>query len=426
MSLKIEELHAESGLAAQVLKTANIDDLLFNAQGPPNVFTHVVEEGSPVTNQKASGRCWLFASLNMLRVHAAQKLNVKEFQLSQSYLFFYDKLEKANHFLEKVIETREEDVGSRLVQTLLEAPVQDGGQFTMFVNLVEKYGLVPLDVFPDVYSSTASRKMNELVTAKLREAAQQLREAPGDAQVRAAKQQCMQEVYRLLCLFLGEPPKPETPFSYEFYDKDKKYCQVTSTPLQFCQEYVEFDIASPVSLVNDPRHPYETKVTVNHLNNIVGGRPVEYLNLDAARLSQLVVSRIKQNKPVFFGSHTPKFMNKKKGVMDMDRFQYSLIGYRNTQTKAGRLLYHESLMTHAMLITGVSLDDQGRPTRYRVENSWGKDSGIDGYYTMSQAYFEEYCFQIVVDWAEIPDLEHLRDSKPVELPLWDPMGALAC
>jgi bleomycin hydrolase len=237
----------------------------------------------------------------------------------------------------------------------------------------------------------------------------------------------MKEIYKYLTIFLGQPPSSSEEFSYEFYDKDKKYQKIKSTPLDFFKSYTTFKPETAISVINDPRHPYFTKLKIEHLNNITGGQDVEYLNLPNDILSDLIVKKIKGNKPVFFGSHTPKFMNKEKGLMDIKSFGYDLIGFKNNQVKASRVLYGESLMTHAMLITGVNInEDSGKPDRYRVENSWGKDSGVGGYYAMSQEYFEEYCFQIVVDKEELGE-EYLKywDQEPIILPLWDPMGALA-
>lgn len=417
-------------LASTVLQQQAAQDLLIGSSSKyPNVFSHVIDhEGAPITNQKSSGRCWLFATTNMLRRTVAQKLELKEFQLSQSYLFFYDKLEKCNYFLEKIIDTWEEDVGSRLVQALLLDPTCDGGQFTMVQNLLEKVAVVPLDVYPDVFTSTSSAKLNELLKSKLREFAEVLRDSKAKGEdVVPLKDQMVKEVYKIMTVFLGTPPKPDEEFTWEYYDKDKKYHKITSTPVQFYKEYVDFDYANAVSIINDPRNPYETMVKVKDLNNVAGGREVLYLNLSNEVLTSLVVKRIKSNKPVFFGSHTPKYMHRKKGIMDIEFFKYSeALGFKQNQPKASRVKYGESLMTHAMLITGVNIGEDGKPNRYRVENSWGKDNGFDGYFIMTQEYFEQWCYQIVVDKDEIEEYAHLLDTTPIELPLWDPMGALAC
>jgi bleomycin hydrolase len=411
-----------------VLQQQGADDLLIQGK-VPNVFSHVIDpEGAPITNQKASGRCWLFATTNMLRRSVAEKLELKEFQLSQSYLFFYDKLEKCNYFLDKIIDTYQEEVGSRLVQTLLLDPTCDGGQFTMVQNLLEKVAVVPLDIYPDVFSSTNSRKLNELLKSKLREFAEVLREKKSSGEdVTLLKQDMMKEIYKIMTVFLGTPPKPDEEFIWEYYDKDKKYHKVVSTPLQFYKDYVDFDYENAVSVINDPRNPYESMIKVTDLNNMTGGREVLYLNMSNEVLTELIVKRIKANKPVFFGSHTPKYMHRKRGIMDVDFFQYDdAFGFKQNQEKASRVKYGESLMTHAMVITGVNIGEDGKPNRYRVENSWGKDSGLDGYYIMTQEYFEEWCYQVVVDKDEIAEYAQLLAKKPIELPLWDPMGALAC
>lgn len=416
-------------LAATVLQQQAAQDLLIDGgKQIPNVFSHVIDpEGAPITNQKSSGRCWLFATTNMLRRQVSSKLELKEFQLSQSYLFFYDKLEKCNYFLDKIIETYDQDVGSRLVQALLTDPTCDGGQFTMVQNLLEKVAVVPLDVFPDVFTSTVSAKLNELLKSKLREFAEVLREKKSQGEdVTGPKSDMMKEIYKLMTIFLGTPPKPDEEFTWEFYDKDKKYHKITTTPLDFYKEYIEFDYANAVSIINDPRNPYESMIKVIDLNNMTGGREVIYLNMSNEVLTSLIVRRIQANKPVFFGSHTPKYMHRKKGIMDIDFFKFDdALGFKQNQCKSSRVKYGESLMTHAMLITGVNLGDDGKPNRYRVENSWGKDSGIDGYYIMTQEYFEEWCYQIVVDKEEIGEFAHLLTKEPIELPLWDPMGALA-
>lgn len=415
-------------LASTVLQQKGADELLINGSKVPHVFSNVIDpEGAPITNQKSSGRCWLFATTNLLRRNVAVKLDLKEFQLSQSYLFFYDKLEKSNYFLDKIVETYEQDVDSRLVQALLADPISDGGQFTMVQNLLEKVAVVPLEVFPDVFTSTSSAKLNELLKSKLREFAEVLRakKAAGE-DITKLKNEQVKEVYKVLTIFLGTPPKPDDEFTWEYYDKNKKYFKVVSTAKKFFKEYVDFDYANAVSIINDPRQPYESVIKVKDLNNITGGREVVYLNLSNEVLTSLIVKRIKANKPVFFGSHTPKYMHRGKGIMDVDYFQYGTFGFEQKQEKASRVKYGESLMTHAMLITGVNIDDDGKPNRYRVENSWGKDSGVDGYYVMTQKYFEEWCYQIVVDKDEIAEYADLLDQEPIELPLWDPMGALAC
>ncbi|KAG7837829.1 hypothetical protein KL942_004241 [Ogataea angusta] len=420
-----------SKLAASVFQHGNIEELLINRSreiADVHVFnTKVQQEGAPVTDQKASGRCWLFASTNMLRLKLMAKLNLKECQLSPSYLFFYDKLEKANYFLDQICDTYKEDVSSRLVQFFLTDPIGDGGQFTMMTQIVDKYGIVPNAVYPDSYNTTASRVMNKLLLAKLREYAQVLREklAAGKS-VEDDKAKMIAEVYRLQCIFLGVPPAPDKEFTWDFYDKDGKFQTITTTPKAFVKDVIEFDTPEYLSLLNDPRNPYNRKIKIDRLNNVVGTDPVTYLNVEIDVLADAVVNRIKNNKAVFFGTDTPKFMDNTRGIMDIDLWDYRLIGYDHRAVdKASRVLYNQSLMTHAMLITGVHLDDNGKPVRYRVENSWSNKKGSEGYYVMTHDYFKEYVYQVVVEKSEVPELVKLLDTDPIVLPPYDPMGALA-
>lgn len=417
-------------LAATVLQNANADDVLVSRDQTIknlNLFSdQIKQEGAPVTNQKSSGRCWLFAATNILRLKFYEKYNLKEFQLSPSYLFFYDKLEKANFFLDQIIETHQEPVDSRLIQYLLTDPVCDGGQYDMFTNIINKYGIVPNTVFPDSYNTLASRKLNYLITTKLREFAEVLREklAKGES-VEEIKVQQVQEIHRLLVIFLGAPPSPNDEIVWEYYDKDSKYHSLKSTPLKFLTEVAEYDASTQVSLLNDPRNPYERMIKIDRLGNVSGSKIVSYLNMPNEVLTKAIIKRIRENKPVFFGSHTPLYMNKKKGIMDVDLWDYKLIGYEEKQQKASRLVYHQSLMTHAMVITAVHVDEDGNAVRYRVENSWGPDSGNKGYYVMTQDYFEQHCYQIVVDKHDIEEYVNLLDSEPIVLPPYDPCGALA-
>ncbi len=419
-------------LAGSVFQHGNMNELLINRArevADLHVFNNKIDpEGAPVTDQKRSGRCWLFASTNLLRLNVIHKYNMKECRLSPAYLFFYDKLEKANYFLEQIVDTYKMDINSRLVQYFLSDPIGDGGQFTMMTHIVDKYGLVPYDVYPDAFNATKSMIMDKFITSKLRSYAKTLRDKlSSGASIDADKLEMQHDIYRLMCIFLGEPPKPDEEFTWDFYDKDKKFHSVKATPKSFVSENVDFKTSEYVSLLNDPRNPYKRVIQIDRLGNVFGASPVSYLNMDTSVLSQAVVNRIKKNKPVFFGTDTPKFMDTKRGIMDIDLWDYKLIGYdQRSLDKASRVLYGDSLMTHAMLITGVHLDEDGKPVRYRVENSWSDKSGHEGYYTMTQDYFNQYVYQVVVEKEDIPELVPLLEDKQViHLPPYDPMGALA-
>ncbi|TGZ84557.1 peptidase C1B, bleomycin hydrolase [Ascodesmis nigricans] len=442
-------------LALGALTTHAATSILTNPTALRNdqhIFNHKLElEGSPVTNQRQSGRCWLFASTNVFRVGMMKKYKLSGFEFSQNYLFFWDKLEKANFFLEQIIDTVDEPLDGRLVQSLLAGPVGDGGQWDMVVNLVEKYGLVPKTVYPDSYNATASRNINWLITAKLREAALKVAksadsetEKPTEApagDVRKYKLKVMQDIYGILALSLGAPPKPEDKFTWTYVDKDNKVHNLQTTPLAFYKDnigavsfvespklglYPKGGVGDRFSLVNDPRNPYMRLMTVERLGNVHGARGIQYVNVDMTTLKNAVIAMIKAHIPVFFGCDVGKFSTSAKGIMDTKLFDYEL-GFNVTLNldKAQRLQTGESAMTHAMVLSGVHIVD-GKPTRWRVENSWGDQSGEKGYMMMTDAWMDEYCYQAVVEPHFVDkEVHEVLKQEPIVLPLWDPMGALA-
>ncbi len=392
-------------------------------------FSHEIETG-PITNQQRSGRCWIFAGLNTLRVIMARKHNLKDVELSQTYAMFWDKLEKANYFLESIIETVDEPLDGRLVAWLLDSPLQDGGQWDMFVNLLEKYGAVPKHVMPETAQSTQTMAMNRLLTIKLRQGAATLRErhAAGatDAELRTIKEELLADVYRLLCLFLGEPP---TTFDYEYRDKDKQFHRDPGlTPREFYEKYVGVDLDEYVSVINAPTadKPFGRTYTVQYLGNVRGGRDVLYLNVDVGTLKSYVLRQVTSDEPVWFGCDVGKMMDRDSGLLDADLYDYEgVLGTSFDLTKAQRLDLGESRMTHAMVITGVNVTDEG-PNRWKIENSWGKESGHEGFLLMADDWFDEYVYQAVVHKSYLSDeLRRGLEQPPVVLPPWDPMGALA-
>lgn len=424
-------------LAAAVLRTYNVDESLVNRdvfiKNTTKIFNNSVEiEGSPITNQKSSGRCWLFAATNVLRLEIMKKFNLKEFQFSQNYLFFFDKLEKCNFFLNQFadeIDNDGNDIDSRLIQFLLTDPTGDGGQFDMFINIVEKYGLVPHSLYPDTYSSTASRTLNFLLKTKLREFAEQLKTAKSQGEkVKPLIEEMQAEIHRLMVIFLGKPPSINEKLTWEFKNKSDEVKALEITPISFYKETLGIDLTNYVSLLNDPRNSYNTNVQIDKLGNVQGGKLVKYLNLPIEEVIQYAIKSIQNNKAIFFGTHTPIYMDKKKGIMDESLFNYKLIGFETKQSKASRIQYKQSLMTHAMVITAVHLDSNNEPIRWKVENSWGDSSGQNGYYVMDNQYFKDYVYQVVIDKADLSQ-EHIEmyddDFKNIVLPPWDPMGALA-
>lgn len=370
-----------------------------------------------------------------------QKHNLSAFELSQAYLFFWDKLEKANWFLEQIIETAEdgENLDGRLVQELLLGPVSDGGQWDMVANLVSKYGLVPQTLYPDSFNAMNSSAMGGVLTNKLREYALILQSMVEDKSSQksllAAKAKMMQEVHRVLTLMLGPPPKPEEKFSWDYYDKDGKYHRMSTTPLEFARELSTpslvrrlggADVNELFSLVNDPRNKYGQLLTVDRLGNVVGGRPITYVNVDMDTMKKATIAMLKAGLPVFFGSDVGKFSDSKSGIMDTALFDYDLaFGFSFNMSKAQRLKARASAMTHAMVLTAVQVED-GKSVRWRVQNSWGESAGDQGWFVMSDKWMDEFVYQVVVDPSFVSqEIRDVLKTKPLTLPLWDPMGALA-
>ncbi|KAL4933257.1 C1 family peptidase [Aspergillus undulatus] len=427
-------------LAISSLAGASYTDVLANrtaAKSDKQIFNVTVPiEGAPITNQRSSGRCWLFASTNTFRVPIMKLYGLKEFELSQAYLFYWDKIEKANYFFEAIVQTADEDVTGRLVQKLLEDPVTDGGQWDMVVNLVKKYGLVPHDVYPDNFNAQNSGKMNWLLTAKLREQALTLRKIARSAHnkervhLAAAKDNFLKEIHSLVTLLLGPPPNPNKPFVWQYKDTEGKPREIQQTPLEFGRQgFSPRSKVSPsrlFSLVNDPRNEYNRLMTVDKLGNVVEGSPLSYVNVEMNTLKNAVVAMLKAGHPVFFGCDVGKFSDRASGIMDPQLVDLTL-GFNISlgMTKAERLISGETAMTHAMVITAVHIQD-GKPVRWRVENSWGEGSGDKGWFVMTDRWMDEYTFQAVVDSSLVSsEVRDVLEQEPKVLPRWDPMGVLA-
>ncbi|TVY13265.1 Mitochondrial cysteine proteinase 1 [Lachnellula arida] len=397
-------------------------------------------EGAPITNQRSSGRCWLFASTNVFRVALMKRHNLDKFELSQAYLFFYDKLEKANFFLEQICDTVDQDLDSRLVQTLLSQPVSDGGQWDMVYNLVNKYGLAPQVLYPDSFNAQSSGAINQLITTKLREDGLKLRAlatsgTKSSRDITVAKAKMMREIHLILTLTLGPPPAPTTEFTWNYLDKDGATHELKTTPLAFAKELdspksvriTNSKVSGMFSLVNDPRNEYNTLLSVNRLGNIVGGRGITYVNVSMDVLKTACIKMLQAGLPIFFGSDVGKYSNSSSGIMDTALIDYELgFNVRLGMSKAQRLMTGESAMTHAMVLTAVHLDEQGNSVRWRVQNSWGEGAGTDGWFVMSDKWMDEFVYQAVVEPRFVDkSVRDVLKTEPKILNLWDPMGALA-
>ena len=384
-----------------------------------------------VSDQKASGRCWMFAALNTFRHKMIAGFQLEDFELSQAHTFFWDKYEKSNWFLEQVIATADQELTSRKVKFLLDTPQQDGGQWDMVVALFEKYGVVPKSVYPESISSSNSRELNQILNKLLRQDAQILRELVSEgansAELQAKKEELLQEVFNFLAMNLGLPPRQ---FDFSYRDKDNHFHSESGlTPLTFYQKYVDLKLDDYVSIINAPTadKPYGRSYTVEMLGNVVGSKPVRYLNVEMDRLKELAIAQMQAGETVWFGSDVAQSSNRKAGVMaeGMHDFTASM-DIRLTQDKAGRLDYSESLMTHAMVLTGVDLDENGKAKKWKVENSWGEKVGNKGYFVASDAWMDEYTYQIVVRKEFLTSAELAAyEAEPLVLAPWDPMGTLA-
>ena len=384
-----------------------------------------------VSNQKASGRCWMFAALNTFRHKMISDFQLEDFELSQAHTFFWDKYEKSNWFLEQILATADLELTSRKVKFLLDTPQQDGGQWDMVVSLFEKYGVVPKAIYPESVSSSNSRELNQILNKLLRQDAQILRELVKDgvdpSTLKVKKEELLQEIFNFLAMNLGLPPRR---FDFSYRDKENHFHSENNlTPQEFYRKYVDLHLDDYVSIINAPTadKPYGRSYIVEMLGNVVGSKPVRYLNVEMDRLKELAIAQMQAGETVWFGSDVGQSSNRKAGIMDEGIYDFtSSMDLHLTQDKAGRLDYSESLMTHAMVLTGVDLDEDGRSKKWKVENSWGDKVGNKGYFVTSDAWMDQYTYQIVVR-KEFLSAEELvaYEAEPIVLAPWDPMGALA-
>lgn len=385
-------------------------------------------------DQKRSGRCWMFASLNTMRTRIIDRYDLKTFELSQAYPLFFDKVEKSNWFLENVLDTLDEPLSGRLMAHLLADPISDGGQWDMFRALVRKYGVVPKEAMPETACSSNTRDMDAYLTRYLRGAAKRLRESHeagvGTDDLRAVKKEIMGEVTSLLITCLGEPP---VQFDVRLRDKDDEIVlSGTYTPQEFFDKVVSMPVDDYVSVISAPTadKPFGHTYTVDRLGNVVEAGGVRYLNLPVERLKELAVAQLQDGLPVWFGCDVIQSFIRDEGIMDTASLDVDgLFGFpvEGCLDRAERLDYGESLMTHAMVLEGVNLDAAGKPTLWKVENSWGDKRAKDGFDSITDAWFDQYVYQVVVDKRFLSDSERktYETEEPTVLAPWDPMGSLA-
>ncbi|KID42507.1 C1 family peptidase [Fructilactobacillus fructivorans] len=384
-------------------------------------FSVDLETGT-VSNQKHSGRCWLFSLLNTLRHKFAVKYNKKDFELSQNYLFFWDKIERANMFYDRMITLADRPTSDRDVDFYLSMPGEDGGQWAMAAALVQKYGVIPKEAFPETAVTDDTTDYDEVMDRKLRHDGMVLRNLvnsdASDYDINQMKQKMMSEVYRMTAYSFGVPPKT---FDLEYRDDDKKYhLDQGLTPKQFYDKYIGVDLNDYVVLTNSPDKKMDEMYSLPSQNNVEGGMPIEFLNAPMDELKEAAIKQLKDGETVWFGNDVLHQMNRQKGYLDSKLYrQAALFGVDMTMTKAERLEYHEAEVSHAMTLTGVDLINDV-PTKWKVENSWGKKVGDDGYFAMTDEWIQDFVYEVVVKKSYLKHTQkEVLKKTPIKLDPWD-------
>lgn len=423
-----------------------IGALATNASNAAMIDTHFSDRvrTKGITDQQSSGRCWLFTGLNVLRAKMIDKYDLPGMEFSQNYLFFFDQLEKANLFLQGVIDTKELPFEDRKVDWLFSNPLSDGGQFTGVSNLIMKYGLVPSDAMPETYQANNTSQMATLLKLKLRENGLDLRaeyekgfreigkrpkkdvekgRAALEARLQQMKEHQLSEIYRMLALCLGEPVKE---FEWTRCDKDNNIVsRKVYTPKSFYDEFIGEDLENNyVMIMNDPCREYGKVYEIDYDRHVYDGHNWLYVNLPVDRIKEMAVASIKDNVAMYFSCDVGKFYDRKKGVLDLNNFDYeSLMGVEFGMDKKERVQTHASGSSHAMTLIAVDIcPESGKPVKWMVENSWGPASGYKGCLIMTDEWFDEYMFRLVVEKKYVPaDVLQMLEQEPVRLPAWDPM-----
>lgn len=416
-----EQKAIRNALAANPLSA-----LAVNAENLAMMDTHfsdvVPSEG--ITDQKSSGRCWLFTGLNVLRAKMIDEYGLGAFYLSQNYLFFYDQLEKSNLFLQAVIDTRDLPSDDRTVDWLFRNPLSDGGQFTGVSNLIMKYGMVPAEIMPETYAANNTSQMATVIKRKLREFGLELRSDAGakEKALEKRKVEMLSEVYRLLVYFLGEPP-----VSFEWTMRGKEGNVLSTkeyTPKSFYEEYIGENLEDNyIMVMNDPSREYGKVYEIEYDRHVYDGHNWLYVNLPIEKIKEMAIASIKGGCAMYFSCDVGKFLDSKRGTLNLDNFDYeSVMGTTFGMDKADRVRSYDSGSTHAMTLVAVDIDENGNPVKWMVENSWGPSAGYQGKLIMTDEWFNEYMFRVVVEKQFVPeDVMEMMKQQPIKLPPWDPM-----
>ena len=428
----IAQLHAsfkksKSNIALQnAISNNKINALAYNrniAKKEDHLFSIEIKTGS-ITNQKNSGRCWMFTSLNVFRPVVMKKLNISDFEFSENYLYFWDILEKSNMFLERIIASANKDIYDREVSKLLSSPVDDGGAWNTFTNLVKKYGLVPKEVMPETKQSISTSKMISLINDKLRQSALNIRSLirnkKSKEQINNSKIETLKDIYRILALSLGEPPSK---FQWRYKDKNGKISDYkTYTPLSFWKQMINANLNDYVMFIDDPTRPYYKLYRKENDKNVYEGEDWTYINIPAKDIKPFAIASLKAGDIMYFSCDVGKELSKENGTLDLKNYNYNdLFGVDFSMTRSERMLSHQSGSTHGMALCGVDLDKNGLPTKWKLENSWGVDYGNHGYLTMTDDWFTQYFFRMVINKKYLNQkLFNILKQKPKIVPYYNP------
>lgn len=408
----------------------SIRNLALNQDNMQDVDTHfsVRVNSKGITDQQSSGRCWLFTGLNVMRAKAIAKYGMPAFEFSEIYPFFWDQLEKSNLFLQGIIDTSDKPLEDKTVQWLFQHPLSDGGTFTGVADIVGKYGLVPKEAMPETNSSNNTSQMAELISLKLKEYGLQLRELGTNGAKRSVmleeKTKMLGTIYRMLVLNLGVPPT-----EFDFVRKDAQGNPVATehhTPMSFLEKYGDKNLLTNyVMLMNDPSREYYKCYEIDYDRHRYDGKNWTYINLPVADIKEMAIASLKDSTMMYFSCDVGKFLNSKRGLLDVDNYDYeSLMGTTFGMDKKQRIQTFSSGSSHAMTLMAVDLDKDGKPTKWMVENSWGPQAGYQGHLIMTDRWFDEYMFRLVVETKYVPEkVKELLKQKPIRLPAWDPMFA---
>lgn len=408
----------------------SIRNLALNQENMQDMDTHfsVRVNSKGITDQQSSGRCWLFTGLNVMRAKAIAKYNMPAFEFSEIYPFFWDQLEKSNLFLQGIIDTSDKPLEDKTVQWLFQHPLSDGGTFTGVADIVGKYGLVPKEAMPETNSSNNTSQMAELISLKLKEYGLQLRELGTNGAKRSVmleeKTKMLGTIYRMLVLNLGVPPT-----EFDFVRKDAQGNPVETehhTPMSFLEKYGDKNLLTNyVMLMNDPSREYYKCYEIDYDRHRYDGKNWTYINLPVADIKEMAIASLKDSTMMYFSCDVGKFLNSKRGLLDVNNYDYeSLMGTTFGMDKKQRIQTFSSGSSHAMTLMAVDLDKDGKPLKWMVENSWGPQAGYQGHLIMTDRWFDEYMFRLVVETKYVPEkVKELLKQKPIRLPAWDPMFA---